>query len=295
MLCNIINDLTRKNMDFSKVKLIVSDLDGTLLNSKHEVSKLFLEQFKILEKFKVAFVAASGRQYEGIASKLPGIINRISIVAENGAYTQHKGEDFSTEGIPAYKADDIVEIAKKIPNSCLILCGKKSAYFEKTSPTLDKKLREYHPSSTIVNTLTTKVVEHYEDTLLKIALYHPESSEKYLYPVFKKHFEEQTNTNYKNWLLKVSGENWLDIANVSTNKGVAINRLQKKLGISPSETMVFGDFKNDLEMLKDASFSYAMQNAHPEVKQTAKFETDSNDAFGVEKIIAKVIDAYQNK
>ena len=53
-------------MDFSKIKLIVSDMDGTLLNPKSEVSTRFLNQFKELKKRNIHFVAASGRQYQSI-------------------------------------------------------------------------------------------------------------------------------------------------------------------------------------------------------------------------------------
>ena len=53
--------------------------------------------------------------------------------------------------------------------------------------------------------------------------------------------------------------------------------------------MVFGDYNNDLEMLQLADFSFAMANAHPNVKKTANYSTKSNDELGVESILEKVI------
>ena len=71
-------------MNLSNVKMIVSDMDGTLLNSEEEVSTLFFEQFEKLKALNIHFVAASGRQYNSIAQKLHSIKNEITIVGENG-------------------------------------------------------------------------------------------------------------------------------------------------------------------------------------------------------------------
>ena len=54
--------------------------------------------------------------------------------------------------------------------------------------------------------------------------------------------------------------------------------------------MVFGDYNNDLEMMECAYFSYAMENAHPNVKKAARFSTKSNDDAGVEYILSSLIE-----
>ena len=53
--------------------------------------------------------------------------------------------------------------------------------------------------------------------------------------------------------------------------------------------MVFGDYHNDIEMLKEADFSFAMKNAHKDIIEIANYTTDSNDNFGVEKILNLLI------
>jgi hydroxymethylpyrimidine pyrophosphatase-like HAD family hydrolase len=60
--------------------------------------------------------------------------------------------------------------------------------------------------------------------------------------------------------------------NKHTNKGNAIEKLQKSLNILPEQTMAFGDYLNDIEMLKNARYSYAMENAHPSVKEVANLK-----------------------
>ena len=65
--------------------------------------------------------------------------------------------------------------------------------------------------------------------------------------------------------------------------------VQNRLGISKAETLVFGDYNNDLEMMEHADYSFAMANAHPNVKAAARFETLSNDERGVEHILEQLL------
>ncbi len=69
------------------------------------------------------------------------------------------------------------------------------------------------------------------------------------------------------------------------NKGQAVKLLQDSLEIKPEETMAFGDQLNDIEMLEQAYYSFAVGNARPEVKATARFQTDTNVNDGVLKIL----------
>ena len=74
------------------------------------------------------------------------------------------------------------------------------------------------------------------------------------------------------------------------NKGDAISHLQAHLGITPDETMVFGDHLNDVEMIQYATHSYAMKNAQDELKAIAAYVTEyDNNEAGVVRTIQKVI------
>ena len=60
------------------IKLVVTDMDGTLLNSKHEVSTRFFQAFEQLKEQNIRFVAASGRPYYSIVGKLDSIKKKTS-------------------------------------------------------------------------------------------------------------------------------------------------------------------------------------------------------------------------
>jgi hypothetical protein len=73
-------------MDFSSVRLVASDMDGTLLNTKHELSPDFFTIFNRMRSKDILFSAASGRQYQNLYNCFPGIQDEIIFIAENGSY-----------------------------------------------------------------------------------------------------------------------------------------------------------------------------------------------------------------
>lgn len=85
----------------------------------------------------------------------------------------------------------------------------------------------------------------------------------------------------KNLNTMVSGDKWVDFMNRSADKGNALREVQQMLGVTPEETMAFGDNCNDIGMLQRAGESYAVANAHPEVKKTVKYIAPANTEDGV--------------
>lgn len=270
-------------MDFSKVKLVVTDMDGTLLNSKSEVSDHFFELYYQLKKHNIQFIAASGRQYYSIVDRFENIKNEITIVAENGAFAMHGDNELFTLELPFQYIKKCINTLRELDNVYIVLCGKNAAYIETNDEEFINLFRNYYSEFRCVNDLTAIT----NDTFFKIAAFHFDSSETHIYPAVK-HFEN-------NLQVIVSGENWLDISHTNANKGFALNILQHKLGITKEETMVFGDYNNDLEMLKLADFSYAMENAHPNVKNISNFHTKSNNEFGVELVLEQLINSRNLK
>ena len=124
-------------------------------------------------------------------------------------------------------------------------------------------------------------MEQTNEEVLKIAIYHFENSEKHIYPHVK-HLEGDLK-------VKVSGANWVDVSNKNAHKGYALQKVMDEYQIASHELMVFGDYNNDLEMLELSDYSFAMANAHPNVLKTAKYTTHSNDDFGVERILERLL------
>lgn len=265
-------------MELDKVKLVVTDMDGTLLNSKGEVSDRFFELYNDL-KGDIHFVAASGRQYHSIKHKLEPIFRDITIVAENGGMAKRDQEELLFTGLPESYLHSIIERARSIAHTEIILCGKNGAFIENGDPSFTDILKEYYHEFQVTNDFGS--VDPSE--IMKVALYHHIDSEHHIYPEVK-------NLD-SDLLIKVSGKHWVDISHPDANKGKAVKLIQDRMNISPEETMAFGDYNNDLEMLECAYYSYAMENAHPNVKAIARYQTGSNDKHGVESILEELVKA----
>lgn len=256
-------------------------MDGTLLNSNHEVSDLFFELFKKLQKHDILFVAASGRPHYSIIEKLNAIKDDIIIVAENGGIVSKNDTILLSIPINKNHLHNIEKIVNSDSHIHPIYCTKSKAYFKNSSHGYIALLSEYYPNFCVIDS-----VEAITEDIIKIALFHHEDSEKFIFP----HFQDLSST-YK---IIVSGKHWVDISDDYANKGHALELIQKTYHISQEETMAFGDYNNDLEMLKLASYSFAMENAVKKVKDMANYSTKSHDNYGVEYILEKLIKSKED-
>lgn len=87
--------------------------------------------------------------------------------------------------------------------------------------------------------------------------------------------------------VQASGEVWMDVMASGINKGAALTGLRETLGIAREETMAFGDYFNDVEMLNAAGWSFCMENGHEDVKKLCRYMAESNNNGGVTKAIRK--------
>lgn len=260
-----------------KIKLIVSDLDGTLLDSNHNLPTDFWEIEQQLADKNILFAIASGRQLFNIISLFDRIKERTLFLAENGTFAYYKGEELFINDLPKPNAIEFIKIGRTVKDGYVILCGKKSAYVENTDERFLTEVRKYYTKLQIVDDLT-----QVDDVVLKVTIcdFNDVPTNSYLY------FKEFEN----DFKVAISGLIWLDVTSFTANKGVAIEIIQKKLAISKEETMVFGDFLNDLEMMETAEFSFAMKNAHKDIIEISNYTTDfDNNTNGVTQTIEKYL------
>ena len=251
-------------------------MDGTLLNSNHQVSDRFFKLFHGLKEKGIQFVAASGRQYHSIIQKLAPIQSDILVIAENGALVKQQEKELLVTPLQENLKETLLSKIDGIDGAHAMLCGKYNAYFDGKSKPFLEQLKEYYGRFEIIDTFADV-----NDEIVKIAVYHNTSAEEFVYPAM-----QDLETQVK---VKVSGQNWLDLNHTNAHKGFALERVMQTFGLQPNEVLVFGDYNNDLEMLALVEHSFAMANAHPQVKKVANYRTESNDAFGVETILEKLL------
>lgn len=262
------------------VKLIASDMDGTLLDDRGKLDPSFFSVFEQLENRGVRVAAASGRQYAGLRETFSPVADRMLFIAENGAYVANGADEWLVLDMEPETVGRLIKMIRGIEGACIILAGRDSAYVEGGPPEFVREARRYYTRCKQVDDLLAVR----GDRLLKIAVYDFNGAENNSYALLK-HLADD-------FQVAVSGKRWMDISRKGANKGNALALIQRKLGISPEETMVFGDQMNDAEMMCQARFSYAVSNAMSEIRRMAAFEAPSNEENGVMQVLRKVLAAH---
>ncbi|AWI08449.1 HAD family hydrolase [Ereboglobus luteus] len=258
------------------IKLVVTDIDGTLVDDNKNLSPDFWETIDQISQKGIIFAVASGRQYYTLAAQFERMKDRMLFIAENGAYASYENREILTVALEPAVVHNFIKIGRAIADTYPVLCGKNSTYVENDNEYFLSVVNHYCARLQRVDDLT-----QVGDTLLKFSMFDLVDSETHAYPHFK-----QFERDYK---VAPAGKRWLDMTAPDANKGAALRHAQRQLGISPDETLVFGDYLNDLEMMREAKYSYAMKNAHPEIIKAANFVTDrDNNNHGVVDMIRKL-------
>ena len=242
-------------MQSKDIKFVAADMDGTLLDENSQLNPKFFDIYQQLEDKEIIFAAASGRQYYSLMETFAPVNDRMMFVAENGTLVMHKGQELYSCEIDKPSIANIIKQARAISGAQIVLCGKQSAYIETQDPrALEEFAKYYHRCQYVADLLDV------DDDFIKVAICHFDGTEELVFPAFDKHFGDTHQ-------VVVSAKIWLDVMNAQASKGAAIEHLQRTLGFSHKQTMSFGDYLNDLEMLSASYHSYAMDNAHPRIKQ----------------------------
>jgi len=251
------------------IKLIVTDMDGTLLNDKRELPPGIWKTIEQLRSKGILFAVASGRQYQTLADIFDPLRDRMLFMAENGTIIVHNGEIISTVALDKSLVHEFIQIARGLDDCHIVLCGTETAYVESTDAHFLSRTGDYFHHKKIVKDLM-----EVDADVLKFTICDFKNPENYSYEHFSP-FSDRAQ-------IAVASDIWLDIMPLHANKGAALKKMQEKLGITNAETLVFGDYMNDFEMMQYSENSYAMANAHPEILAISKFQTHhSNNENGV--------------
>lgn len=263
-----------------KIKMIVSDLDGTMLDNNYQIpqeNKIAIKK-ALLKGVKVTL--ATGRMHNSAKKYAKELHIELPIISYNGAVIKTLQDEI------IYEAQLDKDIAKDILNYAFqekiyIQTYKDDNFFyEKETP----QSLFYEAASTLQGQAVGK------DGLLKMSLNTPKlllvasSSDKTqaIAKKIQKHFGDKI-------LVMQSSPIFIEILPPHVDKGHAVLLLAHKEKIKQEEVMVFGDSENDLPMFNIGAYSIAMQNAIDPLKAKASYITTSNEDSGVAKAIEKYV------
>ena len=220
---------------------------------------------------------ASGRPYYTLYENFKPISDELDYICDNGAYIVENNSNHKISIIDKSYVHSIISACEKIPNIQITLCGTKGAYHTPCEEKFTDEIDKYYIKKYIVDDLYSV-----DDDIFKITLCDLNNVNTNSYPVLNSLFGDT-------FKIVISGSIWLDITNKNVDKGSALSQIQKDTNISFEETMVFGDFYNDVEMLQKAKYSFVMENANEDMKQYGNYIAKPNTENGVIKAINEYV------
>lgn len=205
------------------IRLIAVDMDGTLLDGDGNVPEPLWELLPRLAERGVAFVPASGRQLATLRATFGDDAHTMSFIAENGAYVVRDGVEVASDPIdPAFvtrAVERLRALTREGYDLGVVVCGKRSAYIERTDPAFRAQAAAYYAALEQVDDVLAV-----DDAVLKLAIYDFAPAEHSVGRALDDLAESHR--------VVVSGRHWVDIMNPGVDKGVALRRLQAASGVT---------------------------------------------------------------
>ncbi|MCB4949866.1 fructose-phosphate phosphohydrolase SppA [Streptococcus mutans] len=264
------------------IKLILSDIDGTILDNNHQVDAHLRDTITELKKESIPFVLASARSPHGmfpIAQELN--LGANPIACYNGALiVEGNKEHYQTlieHGLSKADVKKIVALIKKQFSHISINFYSGGDWIVEEIDQwvqIEADITKESPDIRNFDTLLTddSIPIH---KLLLIA--NTQAIQEF--------FTYLKRVNFEDASFYLSKDNYLEVTSQSVSKENALLEIAKYYDISLSQTMAIGDNYNDIPMLKLAGLGVAMANAPQAVKNEADIETVSNNDNGVSKVI----------
>ena len=263
------------------IKLIALDMDGTLLNSRHELSPETIRALYKLKEKGIICVICTGRSIAGL-EKYPEVLDLdMPMITFNGAVIidSDKTKILNAFLLQKEYALKIWQLSEKYNTNLIIWSDNKPYCNRINEQTLFYSKVLKMPLVEIEN--VQDFIENHQIT--KMMFFDHENKIK----DFKSNISKikDFNVNYC-----MSNQYMLEFFNVQASKANALDFLRRYYNITPEQMMAFGDGENDIDMLKACGYSYAMKNANAKAKAVAKYEAPTNDENGVLKVLAKYLD-----
>lgn len=275
------------------IKLIVTDLDGTYLNSNHvTIPQENIDAFRRAHEMGIKVAIASGRTRvltDYILEQLPFL---DYLITSNGAvtYDLKTGEEISSQLLTNTQAVKIFNILEEyglpyeiyFDGNCF-MNGKSYSMFDENhvSPHIYNLLKDFIKE---VPDLRDLIGNKGIEKLNILSLTGKQRTE------LEEKISQVGEIAFASSFPKTAGKNGnLEMTDINATKGFAVKSLADALNIGKENIMCFGDGENDCPMLQFAEYSFAMANGSDYAKNAANYIADTNDSCGVAKAIKKYV------
>mgnify|MGYP000119853620 FL=1 len=245
------------------IKLIASDMDGTLLDGNKGVPGGTYDLILRLRDAGIRFVASSGRRFDTLSELFEPVADCMDFVASNGAQVMVAGELVDLEVFSHAAVKRLARVVDMFDTMHLALFDETRSYL------LDDEARfEREVDKNLPNPVRVFDVPSPQTSILKASVYCDDAVMDMAY-ILTRELDDD-------FVFAPSGRKWIDVMQRGVSKATGIQQVLDAHGIQASEMMAFGDSMNDYEILRMAGTSVAMGNARSALKQIATTVTGTN-------------------
>ena len=263
------------------VRLIATDLDGTLLRTDGSLSPRVRASLLAAREAGIEVVPATGRPRMVTGEVIAQLDFIQHWIFANGSVTWHAGRSELIRGFwldPAEVCQLIVDVRAALPGAGFAVEFEHSLAYESGFELVVPQLPAVPATANLLGEITHRVQ--------KLLVFDPGRSIDELYQAVRAVVDGQAVPTY-------SGLSFVEVAAGLVTKATAIEHLADDLGIGAAEVATFGDNHNDVAMLSWSGRSYAMAHATDDAKAVAVEVIGSNDddavAAKIEELVAEVL------
>ncbi|MGN8644524.1 Cof-type HAD-IIB family hydrolase [Gracilibacillus sp. HCP3S3_G5_1] len=287
------------------MKLIATDLDGTLLNANHSISPENKKAILRAKEEGIEIVVATGRSYNAAKKPLDEAMLSCPIICLNGAKVHNVAGDILSTSPLDKESCKLIQQACQQHGMYFEVFTNKGGYSESRDKFIEVMVdinKTAFPDADS-ETLRKRATERFQEEEITITedfdqLFFREDIEVYKILAFsldnqtiKKVYEELKSD--EKLAITSSGESNLEFNHPNAQKGLALEKFAKQLGIEMKDVMAIGDNYNDLSMLKMAGRGVAMGNAEPGIIKACNYITKTNREDGVAFAIDEMLQELQ--
>lgn len=275
--------MTESEKEVMDIKVIATDMDGTLLDSRGQLDLPRLEKIlNRLDQRGVRFVIATGNEVHRMRQLLGHLAERVVLVVANGARIFEHNKLLQAQTWDDAMVDRVLGHFKgRECQDQFVVTGMNGGFVKKGTifTELDKFM-----TSEMIEKLYQRMhfVDEFDSSLfggvLKMSMVVGEERSDAVLQEINDLFDGQIRA-------VSSGYGCIDILQTGIHKAWGLEELLKRWGLKSEQIMAFGDSENDIEMLKLAGISYAMENAEEIVKEVATGVAPANSQAGVYQVL----------
>ena len=265
-------------MKTADYRLIAADIDGTLLNSKGELTERTIAAVRAAVSKGVYFVLSTGRPFQGIKNLVGHLgLKKMPYILFNGAIVMIGGSVVSSLDLD--QADALAIVREGHARNSTMICWSQNRLY---SEFIDEKITFYKSISGVEPIVVSSLSDVVENGITKFVWYDGVEKTKENFKQLKMKFGKTVN-------VAPSRVDFLEFYNKNCTKSTALRIICDELNIKRENCVAIRDGFNDLPMLEFAGLSVASGNADIEVKSRCDIVTASCDDDGVAKIIEEFI------